>query len=474
MLEVHTLLPADWYYGNGDLWILGPQIVALPFVAAWGVTPFALAFSNALGLALISVCAFVLARAAGARWPVATIAASVTIALYSHFQREFVVEQLSYGWMSAKLMLLVAAAIVWFRGTERHRLGAIAMFYVVLLCLWTAENPVRPLLYFALPFGAVLMLHRTRAARTLLAFAATTVVALGAGWLLRQVLLARVEMVPGLESFHLVAPGEWLRHLGILVTGLRLLYGGDALGIPGAPLLDSALALLRALTLVAIAFVLLRKASPTPDRRPLETGALDLVLVALVLILGSTLTDSLSVRYLIPAWHLALVGFVVASQSLAERRWVIALLVVAFPLGGLLNAGNIARAHSSTDAAGFPHPPPLDGLIEALRGSGLKRGFASHKFANAATVRSEGDVTLCDVQFDPAPHPMRWLNEHACTLPERYDDGFFVVLGPGESDAARDAAMRATVGAPATVIEADGYAIWIYPKDAGRRDWLSR
>ena len=135
MLDTRALLPGDWYYGNGDLWILGPQIVALPFVAAWGVTPFALASSsNALGLALIFACAFALARAAGGRWPAAVLAGCVTIALYSHFQREFVVEQLSYGWMSAKLMLLVAAAILWLREAGRPRFGAVAILYTALLC----------------------------------------------------------------------------------------------------------------------------------------------------------------------------------------------------------------------------------------------------------------------------------------------------------------------------------------------------
>ncbi|MET0230563.1 MAG: hypothetical protein ABW186_06500 [Rhodanobacteraceae bacterium] len=473
MLETHTLVPGDWYYGNGDLWILGPQIVALPFVALWGATPFALACGNALGLVVIFACAFVLARAAGGRWPVAVIAGCVTIALYSHFQREFVVEQLSYGWMSAKLMLLVAAAVFRLRNPERARLDAVAMSYVVLLCVWTAENPVRPLLYFVLPFGAVLLLHRARGSRAL---AVSTVIGLAAGWLLRRLLLARVEMVPGLESFHFVSPGAWMHHLGLLIAGLRQLYGAEALGAAGIPLIEGPSALLRALCLPAIAVaVVLRRIASTPiDRRPLETGALDLVLIAFVLIAGSTLVDPLSARYLIPAWHLALVGFVIAVQALPRRNWIVALLVIAFPLGGLFNAIDIARAHSSVDAAGFPHPPPLDGLIEALRASGLKRGFATHRHANAATVRSAGEVVICDARFGPTPQPLRWLNERACFAPATYDEGFFFVLGPGEIDAAREASMRATLGEPANVISVDGYAIWTYPKGTGRRDWLSR
>src|SRR6185295_1334815 len=39
ILDTGSLLPGDWYYGNGDLWIIGPQLFSLPFVALWGVTP---------------------------------------------------------------------------------------------------------------------------------------------------------------------------------------------------------------------------------------------------------------------------------------------------------------------------------------------------------------------------------------------------------------------------------------------------
>ena len=32
MLETGSPMPADWYYGNGDFWIVGPQLFVLPFV----------------------------------------------------------------------------------------------------------------------------------------------------------------------------------------------------------------------------------------------------------------------------------------------------------------------------------------------------------------------------------------------------------------------------------------------------------
>ena len=37
VLDTGSVLPADWYYGNGDLWILGPHLLSLPFVALWGI-----------------------------------------------------------------------------------------------------------------------------------------------------------------------------------------------------------------------------------------------------------------------------------------------------------------------------------------------------------------------------------------------------------------------------------------------------
>ena len=95
ILETGSLLPPDWVYLNGDLWIAGPQLLALPFLAAFGGTPAALACTNLLGLVVIFASAFALARAAGANASTSALAATPVVALASHFQREFVIEQLS-------------------------------------------------------------------------------------------------------------------------------------------------------------------------------------------------------------------------------------------------------------------------------------------------------------------------------------------------------------------------------------------
>ncbi|HEY6895065.1 MAG TPA: hypothetical protein VI258_12905, partial [Rhodanobacteraceae bacterium] len=234
MLETGSPMPADWYYGNGDFWIFGPQLFVLPFVAAWGVVPRALACGNALGLAFVFAAALALGRAAGARWPAALIAASLPVALYSHFQREFVVVQLSYGLMAAKLMLTLAAAIAVLRMPSERRAWIALVAYIVLLGVWTAESPARPLAYLVLPLGAWIALHREPARRAA-ALGAATLVAIGAGWLVRQWLLARLQMVPGLGAFRVTPPREWVQHADWIAAGMRHLYGVDALGVPLVP-----------------------------------------------------------------------------------------------------------------------------------------------------------------------------------------------------------------------------------------------
>jgi hypothetical protein len=474
MLQTGSALPADWYYGNGDFWIAGPQLFVLPFVAAWGIVPRALACGNALGLVLLFVSALALGRATGARWTTALIAACLPVALYSHFQREFVVVQLSYGLMAAKLMLALAAAIAWLHApSDRARRVALVAF-AALLALWTAENPARPLAFLVLPLAVAVALHRAPARRTAV-LGAATVIAMGAGWLAWQWLLARLLRQPGLGPFRVAPPGEWMRHLRWLAIGQRHLYGIDALGIAPLPsFAGMSLALLRAATFPVIGLLALRAGSAREARMPLATGALGFVFIAAFLVVGNVMVDPVGDRYLIPSWLLAISGAVLAARSLPAWRWIAVLAVIAFALGGVLNAVGIRNAGSATDAAGLPQPPVLDGVIAALRGSGLSRGFATHRYASVATVRSDAALELCDVHLKPEPEPARWIDAESCFDRARYASGFFVLLAPGERDAAHASALTATIGVPDEVREADGYAIWLYRGASADLAWLAR
>ena len=102
------------------------------------------------------------------------------------------------------------------------------------------------------------------------------------------------------------------------------------------------------------------------------------------------------------------------------------------------------------------------------------RGFATHRYANVATVRSGAALEFCDVHVLPRLEPARWLDPASCFEASRYSGGFFVLLAPDERDAAHADALGATLGAPSEVREADGYAIWLYRGGSGDLGWLAR
>jgi hypothetical protein len=476
VLETGSLLPPDWVYLNGDLWIAGPQLLALPFVAAFGATPLALACANLVGLVAIFASAFALARAAGVNASTSVLAATPVVALSSHFQREFVVEQLSYGWMSAKLMLIVALALVLLRDdaalrVSRTRLAGFA--YVALLGLWTAENPVRALIYVVLPLAAALALAwKALDTRRIVVVSLQTFAAVTVGALVHRVLLGDVTMSTGLESFKAAPLAEWRAHVATLVDGLRHLIGIDALGDPPLLLAQPMLSVVRAGAFALLIVLAVRRATDRATetgRIPLRIGVIGFVAVAAVLIVGSALVSPYSDRYLMPSWHLALVGVVVASSGRA--RIVVIALVGAFVLGGVLNAIGIARSPSK-DAVDLPHPPNVDALVASLVRDGPSVGFATHRFANVINLRSGSRIEPCDIAFAPHFRAAPYLAPRRCIDPARYAQGFFVVLAPEESDDATK--LRAAVGEPASIETAGGYAIWRYRAGEAKLDWLSR
>ncbi|MFI4970613.1 MAG: hypothetical protein ACHP7D_10440 [Lysobacterales bacterium] len=487
MLNTHAWLPPDWYYANGDIWIVGPQLFALPFVAYWGVTPLALACANALGLGCVFGSALVLARVICRRTAAAALVAVSCIALYSHFQREFVVMQLSYGWMAAKLMLLLSLVVLWMRSAEgaaaRSRRLALLAGYAALLTVWAAENPLRPAAYLVIPLAASLAVNTARqpASRHRAGvLAVATLLAMIAGWLLHRRLAASLLMAPGLEAFRLAPVAEWPLHLRLLAEGMRHIYGGDPLGAPQALMLDRMLGWVRAASVPCLLMLfvregLMRASAPTTARLPVQVACAGIGVVTAALVAGSIMVDAVSARYLIPVWMLALVVLAAACvRNIATWPWLAGLLTLAFPLGGLVNAMNIRNAHSSVDAAGLPHPPALDAAIAALNGSGFTHGFASHRYANAIDVRSGDKLRACDLLVAPEVRPLRFFNARACFDRVLYADGFFVLLAPEMRDARSIAKLRETIGVPYRVIDVEECQIWLYPEGSGDLGWLVR
>src|SRR4051812_39466284 len=145
--SLHTGLPiaTDWYYGNGEIWVLAPHLFAILPVALLGVSQLSLWLSIAIGFAIeIIALARAYAWLAASRW-LGALAAVVTLVAWSRFHVRFVYIQLSYGF-AAVLYLLVFAAFAACAVEPRRRLVVLA----VLVAL-ASMQPTRGLVFVLAP-----------------------------------------------------------------------------------------------------------------------------------------------------------------------------------------------------------------------------------------------------------------------------------------------------------------------------------
>ena len=148
---LHSGLPfaRDFYYGNGDVWVIAPHLLAIAPVAVLGVGPASLWGSTVLGFALeLVVLARIYAWLGGARW-LGWLAAAVTLLAWSRLHIRFVYIQLAYGYGAVLYLAVIAAfaAVASAAAAPRRRwLGVIALVVV-----GAVQNPTRGLVFVVAP-----------------------------------------------------------------------------------------------------------------------------------------------------------------------------------------------------------------------------------------------------------------------------------------------------------------------------------
>lgn len=231
MLRKGSLLPSSWYYANGDIWILSPQIVALPFVALLGVSPLALKLANILALALMVGSLMLLIQRVTRSWLFAITIALGVVAIFSRHHANVVYEQAAYGWICAKLALLIFLSLC-VLGDENeyskpwHRLGSWqVVLYLLLLVEFAAGNPSRALAYWSAPITVACVLlpfsSRVRGVYLIVLTGSALIVGSLAHFILGRYLL----VVPGVGTLQPIA--SWSTHAGMMWEGLPLFLQYD-------------------------------------------------------------------------------------------------------------------------------------------------------------------------------------------------------------------------------------------------------
>lgn len=473
-LQAKSLVVADWYYGNGEIWVLAPQLIALLPVAVLGVGPASLWISLVIGFVLqLAVFVKSYLRLAGRLW-IAVLAAMATSMAWSIWHVDYVYVQLAYGLVTCFCVLLFTMfAHLAERPSDRrwwwHLAGAGMLVGVI-----AVQSPTRALLYYVVPLVVGCMWPwRTFPVRRRLALAGAAV----AGWMLAYVfyswVLSRLVTFSIPRGHTVFVIGGLVRikaNLGLIGHGLIVMCGGgesSARAVPGLLLVAGAFALVIREVFASRAVTALRFVCV------IVLAQLGGVLVPLII--GSLLTDIESVRYLMPS-VLAVFGLavVIAVRTVGEtanvwaRRVAIGWLVV-MPLAALVAALDTTPRTPLKYVR--PNGEELARVADELVKRGLTYGFSINVAANLLTLHSNGEARTCPLHFRHVMMPHRWLADTACVEAARVPDRFFVVADRAESERA---SIRATLGPELERFDVgETYDVFVYQRTPAMSfEWL--
>lgn len=446
LLEAKRPIVENWYYANGDVWFLAPQLLALLPVAVLGIGPASLLISVAGGFVLeLIVLVREYARLCGERW-IALFAATVTLLAWSRSHVMYVYIQLSYGFNTVVYVVLFGlVARLAERGPARPWpwLAAGGMLAVV-----AAQNPTRALVFVLAPLLVAcawpwhgLTWHRR------LGVGAAVIGGWAVAYGVYALVFTRVVQfsVPRGHIEFVVSDLHGIRaNLVRLARGFSLLCagGGALLGpVPGLIVLLGAVALVVAGALASRAL--------TPLRFICIVVAAQFTMVGAPLVIGNLLVSTDSVRYLMPSL-LTMFGLaaILAVRAIAAARgrwlrWLATGWLGAVPVAGLVAVPDMRPPEPEHYV--WPDLPELARIADELVHRKLTHGFANVLGANVLNLQSRGATLACPVYFRQIIMPQRWLADTSCYAAAAIPEQFYIVVDQGEHDAR---ALAATLPSP--------------------------
>jgi len=446
---LHAKLPivGDWYYANGDVWVLAPHLLALLPVAVFGVGQVSLLISIVGGLVLeIVVYARIYARLGGERWA-GGFAAMVTLMAWSRAHIRFVYIQLAYGFLAMMYLAGFAALATLAAGAPAPpRRWAWASLFIALVVL---QNPTRGLVFVLAPVIAACVWPWQRFAlrRRLAVIAAVTLSWLVAALAYKLGFQRAVSFAypPGHIDFAVKDAHGIARNLTMLWRGLLLVCGGNSTF--GWRVLPSGFVMLGALVLVGREIFTARALAALRFVCVIIAAQLAGVLVPLVI--GNLMIGPTSVRYMMPSLVVAFgLATLLAVRALGEAgrvwRWLATGWLVLIPIAALLATPKASPPQPK--AYVWPDPGELLSLSDELARRGLAHGYSNLLYANLLNLGARGRSTTCPVYFSYVLIPQRWLADTSCYTASALPDRFYVVTDHDDRD---DAALRATLPPPA-------------------------
>ena len=494
VLRTGNPVPTNWYFGNGDVWLLSSHLIALLPVALLGVGTRSCAVALCFGIGLeTAALVWAYRRLANGRVWVALFAALLTLMAWSQFHVLYVYMQPSYGFhatVQAVTFAAFASSIAPSASPEsaawRLGKGGAGLVGVSVLFLVAASNPTRGLVFLlgpiavacAWPWAGVTRLHKARIL-ALAAFGWTT------GFLVYRFVFLRVCSFTPWPSHAAFAVRDGagiltnLRTLGrgmLTLAGARYYERSPSLGDLASPPVVLGLVLLVG-ALVLVGRHVLSSRALTPLRFAAVVVSVQLVGTSLPVAIGNLVEAPYSVRYvmtsLLLVFGLAGILSIEALQAAAASwRRSATVWIVLVPLVAMVAVLRLDGRSPAPARAEWPDVPEHMRLADELKRRNLSHGFSDLWNANIQTLVSRGAARTCPVFFGHVLMPQRWHVEDTCydarLLPER----FYVITYPDAAAEGASARKAIAVDPVETFSVGPSYLVSVFRTAEARLAWL--
>lgn len=442
-VRTRALVAPTWYWANGDFWVLGPQLYALPVVAFWGIGVKQLLGVVVFGFALQLVVLAWAYRGLTHGWLPSAVAAAVTLIAWSRIHVLFVYIELAYGFTATTYIAFFAlfaafAARTTERGARLYLLGFACAAYELVLAV---QNPTRGLVFGLFPIGvAIVWPWRGFPLRA----RATVFVAALAGWVWARVIY-RGYLLPtitlSIPSGHLdFVPKDLdgiVANVKLMGRGMLALSGtAEGFEITHLPVLLVILA-----SIARVVFELFASRTLTRIRFVCLGTCVQFTAVLGPLAIGNLMVTPPSVRYLMPS----LLGFLGLALLLAwddlgkpgVRKKLATAWMALLAIGAFCSLRTVVGAYSLeyTKSGQWANRTGHAGLAAELSRRGLRHGFATYWNAGLVTVMSSGATKTCGIGFGRLPIPYKWNTDVGCFDAKKLPDRFYVVFRDDERKA---------------------------------------
>lgn len=141
----------------------------------------------------------------------------------------------------------------------------------------------------------------------------------------------------------------------------------------------------------------------------------------------------------------------------------IAIFSLPYAVAGIPNILNYPKLHNEQL-----------GLVNYLKGNGLKHGYATFWNAGNNMVLSNFDIEIGGVLLQEYIVPYRWLSSDISYDPDSYTGESFLMLTDAEAEVFEKQIGFAVLGDPSQILSYDGFKIYVYPYNIAENDFYGR